>query len=234
MKRIILPIALLIIYSFSQAVLSQEIAKKPYKNALTFNLTRLILLEARLGYELNLSERNKLRTTIGIQFPTSSETFGSLWSLGSIPYYYKVSNGIYFSLGYSFIVNSKSQFYISPEIYFNHNSYDNKYYEFAAGTDHDSYVNLQSMDLTKSGLKFLFGKKASLHPRKKTRLEFDLFGGIGLQYRAEELTIYGKRAGTSSTKNFERYATMYDPPQEENTINWYPTFHGGVLLSFPF
>ncbi len=234
MRKIILLITFLIIYSLCQVVLSQDIVNKHYKNAITFNVTRLILLEARLGYEQNLTERNKLRATIGIQFPTSSESFGSIWSLGSIPYYYKVSNGIYLALGYSFIVNTKSQFYISPEIYYNHNSYDKKYYEFAAGTDHDSYVSLQSMDLTKSGLKFLLGKKASMHPRKKTRLEFDFFGGIGLQYRAEELIIYGKRAGTSSTKDFEKYATMYDPPQEENTINWYPTFHGGVLLSFPF
>jgi hypothetical protein len=233
MRKLIL-ISLFIVLSSSLSVFSQEVANKTYKNAFTFNITRLALLEARFGYERKLSERNILRSTIGLQFPTSPESFRSMWSLGSIPYYYKVSKGIYLSVGYSYVISTKSHFYISPEIYFNHNSYDNKYYEFGAGTDMDSYVSLQSMDLTKSGIKFLIGKKASLNPRKKTRLEFDFFVGIGLQYRYKKLTTFGKAEGTSSSKDFIEYARMYDPPLVENMINWYPTIHGGVLLSLPF
>jgi hypothetical protein len=233
MKRTTIATVLLLILTIINPLISQDDQVKNYKNAFTFNITRLALLEARFGYERSLSEQHKLRLTLGLQFPVSSESFKSIGSLADVPYYYMVSKGIYVSAGYIFMFSKKSRFYISPEIYYNYNYYNNKYYRFAAGTDHDSYISLQSMNLKKSGLKILIGKKISLSPKKTTRLQLDFFGGIGIQYRQEELTTYEKDMGTSYMSDYND-PIIYNPPLQENSNNWYPTLHGGLLISLPF
>jgi hypothetical protein len=230
--RIIIFISIVFLLCFN-SVYSQDPERKTYKNAVTFNVLRLALLEARFGYERKLSERHLVRTTLGIQFPVSSESFGNISSFPVIPYYYKVSKGIYLAMGYNYVIIPRKGFYISSEIYFNYNSYDEKYYTMLVGMDMDSYVSLQSMDLTKTGIKFLMGRKLTMHPSKETRMQFDFFWGAGIQYRQENITIYKKLVGTTNIDNLSEIP-YFDPPQTEASNKFYPTLHGGILLSFPF
>ncbi len=208
---------------------SQDQEKESYKNNITFNVTRLALIEARFGYERHLSDRHVLRTTLGIQFPVSSNSFPyHLY----VPFYYVVSKGIYMALGYNYIFNPRKNLYVSAEAYYNYSYYDNKYYKHCTGHDGADYASLQSMQLQKSGIKLLLGKKATMLPRKDTRLQFDFFAGIGYQYRQEETTVFKKKGGCSIDGQYTY--TEYDPPKKEISNRWWPTIHGGILLSFPF
>ena len=51
------------------------------------------------------------------------------------------------------------------------------------------------MDLNKSGIKLLIGRKVSLVPRKETRVQFDFFLGLGYQYLSEEITRFKSKSG---------------------------------------
>ncbi|MDP2692519.1 MAG: hypothetical protein Q8O88_02660 [bacterium] len=207
--------------------------KKSYFNNVTFNFTRLLLNEARFGYEYQLTERHVLRANLGIQYPTSSESFESVSVVfGNAPKYYKVSNGIYFGVGYNYILGTRSKIYVSAEAYFNFNHYDKKYYKYSVGTDMDSYVSLQSMKLKKTGLKLLIGKKVSIISGGKVGLELDFFAGFGLQYRNEEITVYEKRNGSSSYEPSE--LNVLNPPEIQTNNNWYPTLNAGILICMPF
>jgi len=215
----------------SISLFSQEENKESYKNNITFNVTRLALLEARFGYERLMSERHLLRTTLGIQFPINSESFSYRFY---VPFYYTVSKGVYFSLGYNYIINPHSKLYLSTEVYINYSYYDNKYYEYCVGQSKESYVTLQSMQLRKSGIKLLIGKKLFNTSRKKNRLQLDIFCGIGAQYRQEDITIFKKKVSTCDIDSEVYDFHDYDPPQKEISIGWWPTLHGGILLSFAF
>jgi len=206
---------------------------KTYRNNLTLNVGRLFLNEARLGYEKQLTERHAFRTIIGFQYPTSSVSFNSVaLGPGHVPNYYKVSKGIYLGLGYNYTLGIQSRIYLSAEAYFNYNYYDKKYYHYCVGMDMDSYVSLESMNLKKTGIKIIFGKKARILSGNKIGLELDFFAGIGIQYRIEELTIFEKSNGSCSYDYSELY--VKDPPEINTHKNWYPTLHAGILLGMPF
>ena len=223
-------IQILTLELFSQ---DQDQNKKSYKNNITFNFTRLILNEARFGYERQLSERHIFRIILGIQYPTSSKSFRSVpVGIGYAPYYYKVSKGIYIGAGYNYTIGIRSGIYVSAEAYFNYNYYDKKYYNYCVGTDKDSYVSLQSMNLKKSGLKLLFGKKVRIISGSKVGLELDFFAGFGIQYRQEQITIYEKKNGSFTWNPSELY--VQNPPKIEIYKNWYPTLNIGILICMPF
>jgi hypothetical protein len=125
------------------------------------------------------------------------------------------------------------QVYLSSEIYYNYSYYDNKYYRNCTGQNKENYVTKQSMDLSKVGLKLLIGRKLSLVPKRNTRLKFDLFAGIGVQYRDEEITIFEKKTLECSVEGNYPY-TVYDSPEIEVSKRWWPTLHGGILFGLPF
>lgn len=233
MNKLLLILIFLFLSSLFSLGQAQEKEAKKYKNALTFNVTRVLLLEARLGYERYITERHAIRITAGYKFPTSAQSYKPLNTWLPIPVYFKVTQGPYFSLGYAYYIIPKAHFYFSPEIYLNYVFFDKKYYEFCAGTVDDSYVSLQSRHLTKSGIKFLIGKKGSLIPHKKTRLQFDFFAGIGIQNRNEDMTIYAKKQGYCSAGKLDEQS-YYDTPKKEHKAYWQLTLHGGILLSYPF
>jgi len=223
-------IQLCILDSFAQEKVEEKVS---YKNNITLNIGRFFLNEARFGYEKSLSDRNKLRVVLGLQYPTSSSSFHSVpIGLGYAPNYYKVSKGVYFGLGYNYTLGVKSRIYVSAEAYFNYNYYDKKYYHYCVGTDMDSYVSLQSMRLNKTGLKVLFGKKARIITGNKIGMELDFFAGFGIQYRIEEITIFEKSNGSCSWDYSELYKK--EPPEIKTYKNWYPTLHAGILIGMPF
>ena len=226
----ILMIQSMTLESYSQ---NQFKDKNSFKNTIKLNTGRLILNEARFSYERQLSERHTLRTVIGFQYPTSQTEFRSVTvGVVYIPNYYKVSKGIYIGAGYNYLLGTHSRNYISAEMYFNYNYYDNKHYRLCAGGSHDSYVSLQSMNLNKTGLKIIFGKKATIISGSKIGLELDFFVGMGIQYRIEELTIYQKQSGSCSYDYNELYHIY--PPDIETNKNWYPTLHAGILIGMTF
>ncbi len=235
MKLSLISILLLLILQFNSAWLfSQDQEKKSYKNNLTFNITRLALMEACFGYERQLSDRHALRITLGLEFSTGAESFRTLnITPFFIPIKLAVTKGIYVALGYNYYFNSKKNTYVSAEVYYNYRFYNNKYFKFCTGQSKENYVNYQSMDLKKSGMKLLIGKKISVSPKKDTRLQFDFFAGLGIQYRAEEITIYKKKQGECSVEGQYDFRT-YDPPEKDISYEWWPTIHGGLLLSLPF
>lgn len=98
----------LLVFLFVPTLISytQDDVSKPRKNEITFNLTRLILLEARFGYERQLSNSHIVRASFGIQFPTNSESFPYRLY---VPYYYPVSRGVYVSSGYNYFINKRSR-----------------------------------------------------------------------------------------------------------------------------
>jgi hypothetical protein len=224
---------LLIILWNTPQLFSQEQEKSSRKNTITFNILRLTLMEARFGYERQLAERHVIRATLGIQFPIASESFKSINLPKTVPFYYTVSNGIYVALGYNFIIKPESNFYVSAEVYYNHSYYDEKYYRLCSSKSNGSEVYLQSMQLNKSGIKFLIGKKISMMPKKSTRLQFDIFTGIGLQYRQEEITVFKKKQGECTVGSQYDYVVL-NPPEVSDSNRWYPTLHAGMLFSFPF
>ena len=234
MKKAVFVLFLLIVVQCNYSQLhAQEPKKKSYKNNITFNITRLLLMEARFGYERQLTERHVIRTTVGIQFPLSSESFKAINTPITIPFYYTVSNGVYLGLGYNYIIKPSTNLYVSAVVYYNYSYYDEKYYKICSGMSSGSEVYLQSMQLKKSGIKFLIGKKASMSPKKETRLQFDFFAGIGLQYRQEEIIVFAKKQGECSVEGQYDYQIL-SPPEKTISNNWYPTLHGGILFSFPF
>ena len=206
-----------------------ERLKAENKNIISFNITRLILCEARFNYERQISPRHIASISAGIQFPVS-ETFKRV---SYIPFYYPVSKGIYIGLGYKYIIVPSKQIYLSPEFYYNYSYYNNKYYRHCTGQDKENYVSQQSMDLSKAGLKLLIGRKQSSTPNKNTRIKFDYFIGIGVQYREEEITIYQKKQGECSVDGQYQYID-YDPAQVEYSKGWWPTLHGGLLIGLSF
>ncbi|MDP2722992.1 MAG: hypothetical protein Q8O72_09560 [Bacteroidales bacterium] len=237
MNRLFQVITFLVIFQLTMLqTFAQDVAAVNKKNHLTFNITRLILLEARVGYERQLSEKDALRTSIGIQFPVSATSFGHIPSADvfyEIPLYYAVSKGVYFSVGYNYLVLPSSHIYLSAEVYTNFSYYDKKVYKFCVSEQHSSYASLQSQDLRKTGLKFIIGKKTSIRKSAKSILQFDLFSGIGIQYRQEETNIF-KRVDGYCDIDYPHNVTLYDPPKKEISDRWYPTFHLGVLIDFPF
>ena len=71
MKKAVFVLLLLLMVQWNSSQLyAQEPEKKSSKNNITFNLTRLFLMEARFGYERQLTDRHLIRTTVGIQFPS--------------------------------------------------------------------------------------------------------------------------------------------------------------------
>jgi len=236
MKRLILGILIVFIIQVScteSYAQEKDNEKITYKNKVTLNVGRLILNEARFGYERQLKERHTLRAVIGLQYPTSSLSFYSVpVGLGYIPDYYRVSKGIYLGVGYNYTLGILSKIYISTEVYYNYNYYDKKYYHFCVGMDMDSYVSLESMKLKKTGLKIIFGKKARIISGNKIGLELDFFAGLGIQYRIEELTIFEKSGGSC----YYDYSELYikDPPEINIYKKWYPTLNAGILIGMPF
>lgn len=187
-------------------------------------------MEARFGYERQVTEKHAIRSSLGIQFPVSSTSFPYYFY---VPFYYPISKGGFVAVGYIYTFNPRKKLYVSTEAYFNYSYYDDKYFLFCTGQDKENYVNFQSMDLKKTGMKFLIGKKISVSPKKETRLQFDFFAGIGVQYRVEEITIYKKKQGECSVEGQYDYR-VYNPPEEEISIGWWPTINAGILLSLPF
>ena len=235
MKKIffILFVLILILLNTKQ-LSSQDQERKYFKNNITFNLTRLLLLEARFGYELKVSESHVVRVNLGIQFPTSAESYSykavaGIWQIAS---YYPVSKGIYVGLGYNYILNYQSKIYISGEVYYSYNYYDKKYYTHCAGSSNSS-VSLQSMDLRKTGVKVLFGKKVSLAEGKKAGLLIDFFAGPGIQYREEIITVYKGKTGTCDIDSNVDF-NEYNPPYEDVSKRWWLTFNAGILIGVPF
>ncbi len=227
--------AFLLVMLNSDILIAQKDEEKIFKNAITFNVFELVKLEARLGYERLLAEKHVLRASAGIQFPVSSgplEENGATIISISINKTERVSKGIYLALGYNYLIIPDACFYVSPEVYYNYSFYDNIYYEYCTGMQHDSYVTLQSMRSNKSGIKFLVGKKVSLSTKKKTRLQFDFFAGIGIQHRQEEITVFKKKYSTCNSTGGNYYE--YDPPQITNTDNWRPTMDIGISLCYLF
>lgn len=216
--------------SFSQEQ-SQQIRQK--NNSLTINVTRLFLYEIRLGYERKISERHSIRPIAGIQFASSANDFKSIpAALFRFPFYYKVSKGYYLGHGYNFIIGKHSRIYLSTEIYYNKSYYDKKYYRYCVGSGKDSYVSLQSMDLEKTGIKLLVGKKQTIVNGQKVNLEFDFFAGIGIQHRLEKLTTFEKQFGGCSYDIPGLHEIK--PPIVDNSNKWYPTINIGVLIAMPF
>ena len=203
-------------------------------NILTINVTRLFLNEARFGYERQLSERHSIRPVFGIQFATSSDEIKSIsLGLASIPFYYSVSKGYYLGLGYNYIVGKHLRLYISTEIYYNYSYYNNKYYRHCDKLmDIDSYVSLQSMDIKKTGIKFIFGKKVRLLKGEKVNLELDIFARIGIQYRIKNLSIYEKLSSSCSYGISE--LNEINPPEIKSSKKWDPTINTGLLICVPF
>ena len=224
-------IILLALQLNARQLFSQNDGQEVYENYVTFNITRLLLLEARFGYERLITEKHVLRTAVGLQFPVSSNTFGSIASYA--PYYYAVSKGIYLGLGYNYLIIPESYFYVSAEVYYSYNYYDDKYYKYCVSDRSESYVINQSLKLAKTGIKFLVGKKATMAPWKKTRMQFDFFGGMGVQYRSEHITIF-KRIDETCDINFPHNITNYDPQKEDMSDRWVLTLHAGILLSLAF
>lgn len=232
MKRIVFILFLLIVLQWNSPQLySQYLDKTTLKNNITFNVTRLFLMEARFGYERHITDKHIVRTSAGLQFPITSESFPSL--IFDLPFYYVVSNGFYLSLGYNYVIKLYTGLYVSGEIYFNYSYYNEKYYKHCTGSDNDTYVKLQSMRLKASGIKFLIGEKMSMSSKKETRLQFDFFVGLGIQYRQEEITVFKKKLDECSVEGQHEYQ-VYDPPEKAISNRWYPTLHAGILFSFPF
>ena len=154
MKKIVSIVSIIFVtHSIAQGLFAEDQIreKKSFENTITFNIGRLILNEARFGYERQLTERHVFRTVLGIQYPTNSESFKSVpLGIYYAPYYYEVSKGIYLGIGYNYVLGIHSKIYVSSEIYFNFNYYDKKYYHYCVGPDKDSYVSLESMKLKKN------------------------------------------------------------------------------------
>ncbi|MCD4725194.1 MAG: hypothetical protein K8R63_10170 [Bacteroidales bacterium] len=234
-KNLPLVFVFLLVMLSSEILLTQEHEEKTFKNAITFNVFELVKLEARLGYERLLAEKHALRASVGIQFPVSSgplEENGATIISISINKIERVSKGIYLALGYNYLIIPDAYFYVSPEVYYNYSFYNDIYYEYCTGMQHDSYVTLQSMRSNKSGIKFLVGKKVSFSTKKKTRLQFDFFAGIGIQHRQEEITVFKKKYSTCNSNGGNYYE--YDPPQITNTDNWGPAMDIGISLCYLF
>jgi hypothetical protein len=228
-----LAIFLVFVQLISMPLFSQKEKPKYYKNCINFNITRLALLEARFGYERQLSERHVIRTSLGIKFPVSNTFQNVSLGLGSVPASFIVQSGYYLGLGYNYLINPSKYLYVSAEVYYNYLYYNDKYYQNKTGQSKEDYVNLQSQQLDKSGIKFLIGRKASTSPYKNTRLQFDFYAGVGIQYRQEETTIYQKKYGSYNIDPPDDFY-VYNPPLIEISDNWYPTLNAGILFSYSF
>jgi hypothetical protein len=207
----------------------EETKEEPsYKHNININLGRLILNEARFSYEKSIKELHSLRFILGFQYPTSSNSFDSndFPFYDVIPSYYKVSKGIHIGTGYNHI-SIKHRVYVSAEAYFSYNSYNKKYYHFSTGIHSDEYNSLESMKLLKTGIKFIAGFKNKLVYGDKMGLELDFFGGLGVQYRYEELTTFESGGHYSGPY-------IHDPPKFEIIRFFTPTVNMGILLGIPF
>jgi len=219
----------LLLLFFSPHLFSQtyDNSARYYKNTITLNITRLILREVRLGYERNLDVKNAVRATIGIQYPKAGNNTITTLFLGYFPNYFRVSHGIYISGGYNYIFAPRHHFYISGELYYSYYFYDHKNYNNGSGMNMDLYQSVQSMRLTKSGIKFLIGKKANIFTKDKVGFQFDFFFGLGIQYRQRYLTIYKENVSDSGWE-------ILDPPKKDNIVGFFPTMHAGILICVPF
>jgi hypothetical protein len=211
-------------------IIAQE-ETRSFKNVFSLNVTRLYLKEVRLGYERQLADRHVLRTTLGYEFSNGAESFKTFnITPFNIPIKFAITKGIYVALGYNYFFNSEKNAYVSAEVYYNNRFYDDKYFMFCVGSSSDSYVDYQSMDLKKSGIKFLIGKKVVLG---NSRILFDFFAGLGIQYRAKEITIYKSKYGECTIGGSYDFI-VYDPPKKDFIDEWRPSLQGGFLLSFLF
>jgi hypothetical protein len=231
-KSYCLPIfLLLLLFSQTDQVTAQEQPQpKTFRNNITVNITRLFLLEPRIGYEFSLTERHIVRATVGIKLSTSAGTFKSFAE--GIPKNYQVTKGGYVSVGYNYVFNTRFKFYVSAEIYYHYLFYNDKYYRNCTGMDMESYVSLQSLDLEKGGLKILSGKKMMLVSGGKAGLSMDFFVGLGVQYRYEDLTVYEKKEGDCYYDISE--LNQLDPPCKQLRKFFIPTMSVGVLMGLPF
>ena len=220
----------LILLLNSTVIIAQE-ETRSFKNVFSFNVTRLALKEVRFGYERQLADRHVLRTTLGYEFSNDAESFKTLnITPFNIPLKFAITKGIYVALGYNYYFNSEKNVYVSAEVYYNNRFYDDKYFMFCVGSSSDSYIDYQSMDLKKSGIKFLIGKKVVLG---NSRILFDFFAGLGVQYWAQEITIYKSKSGECTIGGSYDFR-VYDPPKKDFIDQWRLSLQGGFLLSFLF
>ena len=179
-----------------------------------------------------MSDREAFRVVLGLKYPTKAESFESMQVLFTFPYHFPVSTGVYLGLGYNYVLGVKSRIYISPEICYSYNYYNDKYYNHLSGQGAETYTHLQSMKLHKAGFKILFGKKVNIISNKKMDLEFDFYVGLGLQSRIEEITAF-EYYGNGTTNDYSKL-TKYDTPVVENNILFYPTIHIGLMMGISF
>lgn len=233
MKKSIYLLSLIFVTQFFVTSLfaqeQQTLEKASSKNTFTLNLSRLILNEARFGLERQITERQSFRASLGIKYPTKSESFGIILFY---PYHFPVSKGSYLGVGYNFVLGVKSRIYISPEIYYNYNYYDDKFYNHPSGQDDKSYTNLQSMQLHKTGIKVVFGKKVDIFSNEKMSLKLDFYAGFGMQYREEETTVSAYYSG-GITDDYSQL-TKKETPTTDISKEWYPTLNIGVLMGISF
>lgn len=223
--------AFILLQFYSINIYSQDTIREihSFNNCITLDLGRFLWNEARFGYQRHISERHALRVSTGLQYPTSSgfTNYSATYGEGYEPYYNLVSTGIYFGSGI-FVFDKKGLgYYLSIEAYYNYAFFNHKYYIYDGYTSDDDFETLESMRQSKTGIKILLGNISNVFSIGKMSIVFDVFAGVGVQYRLRYITKEEYR--------IEGYDWQpYIPLHKETHENIYPTFHAGLLLGIPF
>ncbi len=224
-------VIVLLLFAGIGGLRAQEKPHHQYKNYLSINASRLIVREIRVSYERKLSLHHSAGISFGKHMPSPQTSYRNYnFLLFSFPINYRLYDGYYGGLRYSYQLIPKAQFYVAAEMYYDYKYYDNKYYCFCVGTDHDSYVSLESVVQRKSGLKIIAGKKVTIFGKGKVGLVLDVYYGFGLQYKETKQTEFGRTQGGCSVGYYSPNGA-YGTPKVTITHLFVPTGNFGVLIS---
>ena len=208
----------------SQDTLSENYVKRRY---FSVNVGRFILKEARFSFEKRVDEKHTRGFTIGIKY--SNKNY--LKAIGPIPFYYRVTKGVYLGLTTARIGGKSNRVYMTLEPSFGYYYYDIINYSIGSYSWFGNKSSYQSAKSVKIGLSYLVKYKFGMKQGKRGGLFGDFFFGFGGMYNIMDFKTY-----IVSTYQYNAQPTYieYSPPEEGMMIYLYPVVHLGFHLGFYF
>ncbi|MES2730967.1 MAG: hypothetical protein V4714_04435 [Bacteroidota bacterium] len=213
-------------WSMQQAC-AQSDSTRP-KNIVGLHLTQLLVREVQVSYERYLSPHYSLEGMVGIRIPNddaNSATIGGMFdpSINQSMPFFSFAKSYYAAAGIRYYFRGRRFFqpYVTANLFFRNNYYDNKIID-QLGDFYNAYTVRQTQNQQIWGLKMLFGFRTVNLKVGNVVLALDTFVGLGVRNKAIESMIFEYERG--------RINHVYPEPEIKNENTIAPSVQFGVKL----
>jgi len=209
----------------SQDTLSEIYVKRHY---FSVDVGRFILNEARFSLEI---EKNVMRAhgfNFGIKYK-GIKRYGlnDLYAVYGIPFYYRVTKGVYFGYTATNITGKKNRVYLTFEPSIGYYYYNDINYHTMK--ESSPVIYNESAKFIKLGVSYMVRYKFGVNDNKYGGAFGDIFIGLGLMLYYMDFDIYSEEYAYKYEPNEN---TTYQPPKKETYIFPYPLIRLGMHLGF--